>query len=215
VVSTKVAEVAHPSQEGKTLEGHWKVEAPQKEQAQKAQAKGVYWRSQLGGRGVNPTQLSARRGLPTDRPPDKPPPWKGAIVGSLYERTGSPYLSKLASSSYGIRSLSGNATPLQKMQMKVCAPSNYPVSSQAGSSPSQVPEDDECPAGCTRVAAGSWSTGDVCDLRHPSSNLSRNLFLCGGFLSSTESAGSMAQRGNRHLGSLDFPGLEALQAVVP
>jgi hypothetical protein len=109
-----------------------------------------------------------------------------------------PYVSQLASSSSGIRSLSGNAAPLQKMQLKACAPSNYPRTSQAGSSPSRVPEDtDECAAGCTRVAAGSESTGYVCDLRHPSSNLSRNLFLRGGFLSSTESGGSMAQRNNR------------------
>jgi hypothetical protein len=35
---------------------------------------------------------------------------------------------------------------------------------------------------------------------HPPPNLSRNLFLRGGFLSSTESAGSMAQRDNRHFG---------------
>jgi hypothetical protein len=35
---------------------------------------------------------------------------------------------------------------------------------------------------------------------HPSPNLSRNLSLRGGFLSSTESAGSIAQRDNRHLG---------------
>jgi hypothetical protein len=35
---------------------------------------------------------------------------------------------------------------------------------------------------------------------HPPPNLSRNLFLCGGFLSSTESACSMAQRDNRHSG---------------
>jgi hypothetical protein len=108
-----------------------------------------------------------------------------------------------------------HATPLESIQFKVCAPSNYPVSSQAGSSPSQVPEDDECIAGGTRVAAGSGSTGYVCDVSHPSSNLSRNLLLCGGFLLSTESAGSMAQRDNRHSGSwLDSPGLAALQAVV-
>jgi hypothetical protein len=104
---------------------------------------------------------------------------------------------------------------LQKMQMKACAPSNYPASSQAGSSPSQEPDNDACVAGSTRVGAGSASTGYVCDLSHPSSNLSRNLFLLGGFLSSTKSAGSMAQRDNRHLGSwLHSPGYAALRAVV-
>jgi hypothetical protein len=209
------AEEAYPSTMSLVQEGQFKAETPQWDHAQKAREREPFWRSQIGGKEVDPTQLSARRGPPTDRPPDKPPPWKGAIGGSLFKREGSPYVSQLASSFYGIRSLSGNATPLQKMQMKVCAPSNYPVSSQAGSSPSQAPEDDECAAGCTRVAACSGSTGYVCDLSHPSSDLSRNLFLRGGFLSSTESAGSIAQRDNRHSGSwLDHPREAALRAVI-
>jgi hypothetical protein len=107
------------TQEAKTLEGQWKVEAPQWEQAQKAQVKGVHWRSQLGGRGVDPTQMSARRWPPTDRPPDKPPPWKGAIVGSLHERAGSPYFSQLASSFNGIRSLCGSYRLLTPAEQSV------------------------------------------------------------------------------------------------
>jgi hypothetical protein len=78
----------HPSLDLKTQEGHWEFEAPRWEQAQNAQDIVPFWRSQLGGKGVNPTQLSARRGPPTDRPPDKPPPWKGAIGGS--DREGRP-----------------------------------------------------------------------------------------------------------------------------
>jgi hypothetical protein len=163
---------------------------------------GQGWRSHHGVSRVDPTQLSARRRAPTNRRPDKPPPGKGAMVGSLIERAGSPYLSQLASSSCGSHSLSGTAAQLESFQSNVQSPSTFSaISSQVGSSPSQVPEDDECVAGCTRVAAGSGSAGYVCDLSHPSSNLSRNLFLRGGFLSSTESAGSMAQRDNRHSGS--------------
>jgi hypothetical protein len=141
----------------------------------------------------DPEQLSARRGPPTDRPPDKPPPWKGAVRGSLIERAGSPTASQLASSSCGKHGWSGTPAHLESIQIIVQSPSNCPASSQAGSSPSQVPDDnDECAAGCTRVTDGSGSTGYVCDSRHPSSNLSRNLFLRGGFLSFTELAGSMA-----------------------
>jgi hypothetical protein len=109
---------------------------------------------------ADPEQLSARRGPPTDRPPDKPPPCKGAVRGSLIERAGSPYASQLASFSCGIHGLSGTPAHLESIQNIVQSPSNYPASSQAGSSPSQVPDDnDECAAGCTRVAAGSGSTG--------------------------------------------------------
>jgi hypothetical protein len=173
-------------------------------------------RNDFEGHTVDLEQLSARRGPPTDRPPGQPPPCKGAIVESLTERAGSPYLSQLASSSCGSYSLSGNATPLQQMQFEVCAPSNYSAtSSQVGSSPSQVPEDDECLAGCTRVATGSGSTGYACDLSHPSPNLSHSLFLCGRFLLPPNQRRPMAQRDNSHFGSwLHSPGQVALRAVV-
>jgi hypothetical protein len=83
--------------------------------------------------------------------------------GSLIERAGSPYVSQLASSSCGKHGLSGTPAHLQSMQIIVQSPSNCPASSRAGSSPSQVPDDnDECTAGCTRVTAGSGSTGYVC-----------------------------------------------------
>jgi hypothetical protein len=113
---------------------------------------------------VDPTQLSARRGPPTDRPPDKPPPWKGASRGCLRERAGTRHASQLASFTRGTYSLSGNATPLQKMQIEVCMPSNYSTSFAAGSFPST----EECVAGGTRMVAGLGLTGS-------SPNLGRDL----------------------------------------
>jgi hypothetical protein len=89
---------------------------------------------------VDPTQLSTRRGPPTDRSPDKPPPWKGAPRGCLQEMAGTRHASQLAFFTRGSYSLSGNATPLQTMQIQVCAPSNDSASHAAGgSSQIQVP----------------------------------------------------------------------------
>jgi hypothetical protein len=114
-----------------------------------------------------PEAQSDGSGPATDRAPGDPPPCKGASRGSLQERAGSRHISQLASSRW-IHSLSGNATPLESIQYKVYAPSNYPASSQAGSSQSQVP-DEECIAGSTRVATGSGQTGYVCGNWPPSS----------------------------------------------
>jgi hypothetical protein len=61
--------------------------------------------------------LSARRGPPTDRPPDKPPPWKGAPRGCLQERAGTRHVSQLASFTRGSHCSSGNASPLETMQI--------------------------------------------------------------------------------------------------
>jgi hypothetical protein len=137
------------------------------------------WRSPQDGAKVDLTQPSARRWPPTDRPPDKPPPWKGASRGGVRERAGTPYISQLASFARGSYSLSRNATPLQKMKIEVCAPSNYSASSAAGSSPST----EECVAGGTRMVAGLGLTGSP-------PNLGRDLVR----LPRTKSAGSIAQR---------------------
>jgi hypothetical protein len=90
------------------------------------------WMGRTSCTKVDIDQISARRGPPTDRPPGDPPPCIGASRGSLQERAGSRHLSQLASS-HGTHSLSGNATPLESIQYRVYAPSNYPASSQAGS----------------------------------------------------------------------------------
>jgi hypothetical protein len=55
----------------------------------------------LGIRGLEAVQVSSHRGLPTDRPPDKPPPCKGASRGCLQERASTRHDSQLASSSRG------------------------------------------------------------------------------------------------------------------
>jgi hypothetical protein len=101
--------------------------------AQGAQSSQSGWATPQDGSKVDPTQLSARRGPPTDRPPDKPPPCKGASRGCLQERAGTRHASHLASFTRGSYGLSGNATPLQKMQFEVCAPSIYSASYAAGS----------------------------------------------------------------------------------
>jgi hypothetical protein len=123
------------------------------------------------GSKVDPTQLSARRGPPTDRPPDKPPPCKGALRGSLQERAGTRHVSQLASFTRGYYSLSGNDTPLQKMHLKVFSPSNYSASHAAGSS-QMICEQSWRLVRCDRFRANGY----VCCTRQPFQNLSRNLF---------------------------------------
>jgi hypothetical protein len=119
------------------------------------------WRSPQDGAKVDPTQLSARRGPPTDRPPDKPPSCKGASRGCLQERAGTRHASQLASFTRGSYSLSGNATPLQTMQIKVCAPSNYSASHAAGGSSQNSSTRLASRAGGLRGVAGSGQT-DTC-----------------------------------------------------
>jgi hypothetical protein len=137
-----------------------------------------------------PEAQSDRRGPPTDRSPDKPPPWKGAVRGSSYERASSRHVSHLASSR-GIIGLSGNASPLEKIQQRVKTPSNQCQSSAAGSSQGSHP------VRSWRHTSGRRSrvNGYVCGNLSPSPNLGRNLFPCGVFLRSTKSAGSMEQGG--------------------
>jgi hypothetical protein len=119
-----------------------------------------------------PDAQSDRRGPHTDRPPDKPPPWKGAIVGILHERASSRHASQLASSR-GFNGLSGNASPAQKCNLRVKRPSNQSHASAAGSSQE-----------FTSVRSWMHTSGhqyrvkrDPCVTNgHPSSNLGRNLF---------------------------------------
>jgi hypothetical protein len=158
---------------------------------------GTVVKNPLGMRGVDAGQVSSHRGPPTDRPPDRPCICKGVVRGCLQERAGTRHFSRLAFFARVRHSLSGNATPLQKMQIKVWTPSDCDASIAAAGSSQDVSR---------RVR--SWrhtSDGrsrvkrDTCVANgHPSSNLGRNLFPCGVFLPFTKSAGSIAQGDNRH-----------------
>jgi hypothetical protein len=116
----------------------------------------VCYKVEQNAQGV-PDAQSDRRGPPTDRPPDKPAPWKGAVRGSSYERASSRHVSQLASSC-GNNGLSGKASPLEKIQLRVKTPSNQRHASAAGSS--QVSH----PVGSCRHTSGrrSRASGYVC-----------------------------------------------------
>jgi hypothetical protein len=73
-----------------------------------------------------------RRGPPTDRPPDTAI-GKGAFGGCLQESAGTRHADQL-SSVHGNNGQSGNAVPLQIMQIKVQSPSNQCHASEAGPS---------------------------------------------------------------------------------
>jgi hypothetical protein len=130
--------------------------------------------------------------------------------GCLQERAGTRHASQLAASFARVDiSLSGNPTPLQKMQIRVWTPSDCHASIAAAGS-SQV---------FRRVRSWRHTSGDRSRVKrdtcvassHPSSNLGRNLFPSGVFLSRTKSAGSMAQRDNRRLiCTSPRPGLRAV-----
>jgi hypothetical protein len=145
----------------------------------------------------DPDAQSDRRGPPTDRPPGKPPPWKGVFEGSSYERASYRHASQLASSR-GTSGLSVNASPLEKIQLSVKTPSNQRHGSAAGSS--QGPSSTHV-VRSWRHKSGRRSgvNGYACGNSSPFPNLGRNLFPCGVFLRCTKSAGTMAQRDNRHL----------------
>jgi hypothetical protein len=116
--------------------------------------------------GMLPSPRRSHRGPATDRPPDKPPPWKGISRGYLLERTGTRH-HQLASCSRGSDCSSGNAIPLQKMQFGGCAPSNNSASQAAGTS--QESSTSGSRAGRLRGVVGSWLTGYVCGKSPPSS----------------------------------------------
>jgi hypothetical protein len=100
------------------------------------------------------------------------------------------YLCQLASSC-GTFGLSGNASLMEKVQLKVKTPSNQRHASAAGFS--QGPHFVRS----WRHTSGrrSRAKGYVCGNLSPSPNAGRNLFPCRVFLRSTESEGSMAQGG--------------------
>jgi hypothetical protein len=132
------------------------------------ETKSLDTRNPLGVRGLEAVQVSSHRGPPTDRPPDKPPPWKGASRGYLLERTGTRHVSQLASFTRGSYCSSGNAFPLQTMQFGGCAPSNNAASHAAGSSQESSTR-LASRAGGLRDVVGSGLTGYVCDKSSPSS----------------------------------------------
>jgi hypothetical protein len=115
----------------------------------------------LGGRGLEAVQVSSHRGPPTDRPPDKPPPWKGASRGCLQERAGTRHDSQLATFTRGSYCSSGNASPCRQCNLGESAPSNNSASHAAGSS--QESSTRARRAGGLRGVVGSGSTGYVCD----------------------------------------------------
>jgi hypothetical protein len=152
----------------------------------------------LGIRGVDAVQVSSHRGPPTDRPPDRPCIGKGVVRGCLQERAGTRHVSQPAFFARVGHSLSGNASPLQKMQIKAWTPSDCHASFAAAN----FSQDISRRVRSWRHTSGDRSRAkrDTCVTNgHLSSNLGRNLSLRGGFLSRTESAGSMAQRDNRRL----------------
>jgi hypothetical protein len=69
-----------------------------------------------------PDAQSDRRRPPTDRHPDKPPPWKGAVVGSSLERAGSRHDQCASLSSCGANDVSGNTSSMQTMHLRVKSP---------------------------------------------------------------------------------------------
>jgi hypothetical protein len=124
-------------------------------------------RNLLGERSLEGVQLSSHRGPHTDRPPDKPPPWKGASRGCLSERAGTRHLTQLASFTRGSYCSSSNASPLQTMQIGGCAPSNNSASHAAGTSQESSTR-LASRAGGLRGVVGSGSTGYVCGKSPPS-----------------------------------------------
>jgi hypothetical protein len=161
---------------------------------------GTVAKNPLGVHGVDAVQVSSHRGPPTDRPPDRPCIGKGVVRGCLQERAGTRhFISQLAFFARVGHSLSGNATPLQKMQIKVWTPSDCHASSQAGSS-QQIWVQSWMHPRCGRFRVNGY----VCCTRKPFPNLSRNLSLRGGFLPHPIQRRSMAQRDNRR-SWLHFP----------
>jgi hypothetical protein len=96
-----------------------------------------------------------RRGPPRDRPPDKPPPWKGAVVGSSLERAGSRHDQRASSSSCDANGVSGNASSMQTMHLRIKSPSYRSHSSQATGTSLKI----SAQTGGARVATGLGLNG--------------------------------------------------------
>jgi hypothetical protein len=132
----------------------------------RSEKSGVSSLNLLGIRGLEAVQVSSHRGPPTDRPPDIPPNKGGVLAGCLLEREGTPCFIQLASCSRGSNCSSGNALPLQTMQIRGCAPSNNSASHAAGSS--QESSTRAGRAGRLRGVVGSGLIGYVCGKSPPS-----------------------------------------------
>jgi hypothetical protein len=131
----------------------------------------------LGIRGLEAVQVSSHRGPPMDRPPDKPPPWKGASRGCLQERAGTRHFSQLASSSRGSYCSSGNALPFaDNANCGVCAVEQFRVCA-GGTSQFSRAELEACEAWSVQGQRGTCVT-----CGHPPPNLGRDLFPRGVFL---------------------------------
>jgi hypothetical protein len=109
---------------------------------------------------------------PTDRPPDRPDRGRSVYGGCSQERVSTRYpVHQLASSLFLAHSLSGRSTPFA-----VTAIFGVRKASDYAQVPSQVGSSHEV----NRVV--SWMHPRCVTFCHPSSNLSRNLSLRGGFL---------------------------------
>jgi hypothetical protein len=72
-----------------------------------------------------------RRGPPRERPPDKPPPWKGAVVGYSLEMAGTRNDQRASSPVCGAYGVGGNTSPMQEKHLNVKSPSFSSHRSQA------------------------------------------------------------------------------------
>jgi hypothetical protein len=131
------------------------------------ETQGVSSRSLLGVRGSEAVQVSSHRGPPTDIPPDKPPPWKGASRGYLLERAGTRHVSQLVSFTRSSYCSSGNAYPLADNAIMGSRAIEQFCVRAAGSS--QESRTHASRAGRLRGVVGPGLTGHVCDKWSPSS----------------------------------------------
>jgi hypothetical protein len=160
-VSQSPADHPSPKGNGDHLESTRPVENPVKD-----------W-NVLGTRGLEPVQMSSHRGPPTDRPPDKPPPWKGAFAGCSQERANTQRTAyRLASCFRGQHCSSGNASPFAANAIKGIRAIEQVCDNAAG--PSQRSQ-----SGAEMDASEVWSVQgqrDTCVACNPSPDLGRNLF---------------------------------------
>jgi hypothetical protein len=127
----------------------------------------------------DPDPKGRRRGILTDRPPDKPPPCKGRFSGNSFGRANSPAQESRSSSLCASTSLRDVAAPLDTIHVKVQMPSNFGAFTIDSISQQTVSRKGRRPGYSCR----SRGTGYACGTQSPFSYLGRSLFLCGGFSS--------------------------------
>jgi hypothetical protein len=144
-------------------------------------SKGSLAKNQLGAREVDAVQMFIHREPPTDRPPDRPDRGRSVSGGCSQEMVSTRYpVHQLASSLFLAHSLSGRSTPFAATAIYgVWKPSDCQASSHVGSSHEVNRVLSWMHPRCGRFMAKRDTCVAFC---HPSSNLGRNLFLCGGFL---------------------------------